>query len=235
MSRKRWFIIMVAILCLAGCVVFAPCLVIVRDGEGWQESAHRLKQIGLALHLYHDIYGRLPPAVKRGNEGQPLYSWRVHLLPFLEQDHLYKQFNLDETWDSPHNKPLVEKIPKCYMLGIGRSDLAGLTHYQAVVGPGTAFERNDLADSLLLVVEAAHPVPWTEPADVVYSPKKPMPELGGLFQQPIHLWCYEIGRREGFNTCFTDGNVRFISSDTAEHTLHGLIARRDGEKGDTAR
>src|SRR5215469_7479799 len=117
MSRKRWFIIMVAILCLAGCFVFAPCLVMVRDGEGWQESAYRLKQIGLALHLYHDIYGRLPPTVKCDNEGQPLYSWRVLLLPFLEQDHLYKQFNLDETWDSPHNKPLVEKIPKCYMVG----------------------------------------------------------------------------------------------------------------------
>jgi hypothetical protein len=235
MSRQRWFIIVVAILGLAGCLFFAPCLVSVRDGEDWQRSAYRLKQIGLALHNYHDIYGQLPPSVKRGNEGQRLYSWRVLLLPFLEQAYLYKQFNLDEPWDSPHNKPLVEKIPRCYRVEIGRGDLAGLTHYQAVVGPGTAFERNDLADPLLLVVEAAHPVPWTEPADLVYAPNKPLPVLGGLFQQPIHLWCYEIGRRDGFNACFTDGNVRFIRSDTDEQTLHGFIARSDDEKGDEAK
>jgi hypothetical protein len=202
----------------------------VRDGEGWQWSASRLKQIGLAVHNYHDVYGRLPPTVKRGNDGQPLYSWRVLLLPFLEQVSLFNQFNLDEPWDSPHNKPLLESIPKCYTLEMGRNDIAGLTHYQAVVGPGTAFEQKDLAGSLLLVVEAAAPVPWSKPVDLVYAPDKPLPELGGLFQQPIHLWCYEIGRREGFNACFGDGTVRFIRSDTDERTLRGLITGNGGEK-----
>jgi len=230
MTRKRWFIIVAAILCLAGCLVFAPCLVTVRDGEGWQWSAARLKQIGLALHSYHDIYGRLPPAVKRSNEGQPLYSWRVLLLPFLEQQSLFNQFDLDEPWDGPHNKPLLEKIPKCYTLRMWRSDIAGLTHYQAFVGPGTAFQGNDLSNSLFLVVEAAHPVPWTEPADLVYAPEGPLPELGGLFQQPIHLWCYEIGSRHGFNACLADGNVRFIRSDTDERTLRDFIARSDRAK-----
>ena len=230
MSRKRWFIFAMAILCLAGCLVFAPCLVTVRDGEGWQWSASNLKQIGLALHHYHDVYGRLPPIVKRGNESQPLYSWRVLLLPFLEQVSLFNQFNLDEPWDSPHNKPLLEKIPKCYMLGMGRTDIAGLTHYQCFVGPGTAFERNDLSNSLFLVVEAAHPVPWTEPADLIYAPEEPLAELGGLFQQPIHLWCYEIGRRDGFNACLADGNVRFIPSDTDERTLRGFISRSNRTK-----
>jgi uncharacterized protein DUF1559 len=229
MSRKRWFIIVVAILCLTGCLVFLPCLQMVRDGEDWQWSAARLKQIGLALHHYYDVYGRLPPTVKRGNDGQPLHSWRVLLLPFLEQENLFKQFNLDEPWDSPHNKPLLEKIPRCYTPGMGRNDIAGMTHYQTFVGPGTAFERNDLSDSFL-VVEAAHAVPWTEPADLVYAPDKPLPEFGGLFQQPIHLWRYEIGRRDGFNACFADGNVRFIQSSTDERTLRRLIEGNSREK-----
>jgi hypothetical protein len=172
------------------------------------------------------MYGRLPPAVKHGNDGQPLYSWRVLLLPFLEQQNLFSQFNLDEPWDSSHNKPLLEKIPKCYMLWRGRKDVAGMTHYQVFVGPGTAFERDDFPDTLL-VVEAAKPVPWTKPVDLVYVPDEPLPALGGLFQKPIHLWCYEIGRREGFNACFVDGTVRFIPSDTDERTLRGLIARND--------
>ncbi len=229
MSRKRWLIIVSAILCFSCCLVFAPCLQTVRDGEGWQWSAATLKQIGLALHHYHDMYGRLPPTVKRDNEGRPLYSWRVLLLPFLEQENRFKQFNLDEPWDSPHNKLLLEKIPKYYTPGMSRNDIAGMTHYQAVVGPGTAFERNELSD-LLLVVEVAHPVPWTKPVDLVYAPDKPLPRLGGLFQKPIHLWCYEIGRRDGFNACFGDGTVRFIRSDTDERTLRGFIARSDRAK-----
>lgn len=118
---------------------------------------------------------------------------------------------------------------------MSHNDIAGMTHYQAIVGPGTAFERNDLSDSLLLVVEATQPVPWTEPADLVYAPGKPLPELGGLFQKPIHLWCYEIGRRNGFNACFGDGNVHFIRSDTDERTLRGFIAGNDSENGDTAK
>lgn len=77
---------------------------------------------------------------------------------------------------------------------------------------------------------AAHAVPWTEPADLVYAPDKPLPELGGLFQKPIHLWCYEIARRDGFNACFGDGNVRFIRNDADERTLRCLIEGNSREK-----
>ena len=57
----------------------------------------------LALHNYHDTHGLYPPAVVYGDDDKPLYSWRVLILPFVEQDALYKEFHLDEPWDSPHN------------------------------------------------------------------------------------------------------------------------------------
>lgn len=124
MSRKQWQILGVGLLALIGWVAFFPCL---RDGQGgrggaWVESANNLGQIGKALRYYHKIYGELPPAgvhkgyveefrlrhsgelppaVKRGKDGQALLSWRVWLLPFLEQGNLFNQFNLDEPWDSP--------------------------------------------------------------------------------------------------------------------------------------
>ncbi len=232
MSRKRWFIIVVATLCLTSCLVFAPCLQTVSDGGLRLRSVANLQQIVLALHIYHEQYGQLPPATKYGKDGQPLYSWRVLLLPFLEHPELYHQFNLEEPWDSPQNKPLLEKIPKCYMTGTERKDWVGMTHYQTFVGPGTAFEQGDLSDRLL-VVEAANPVPWTKPEDLTYAPDKPLPALGGLFQQPIHLWCYVIGRRRGFNTCFGDGSVRFIYSDTDEQTLRGLITGNGRDEKDS--
>jgi hypothetical protein len=238
MSRKKWLFVAAAILCLVGCIAFLPCLQTVRDGEGWQWSASHLRQIGLALHSYHSVYGQLPPAVKHGKDGRPLYSWRVLLLPFLEQQPLFRQFNLDEPWDSPHNKPLLEKIPKCYTLGVGGYGVAGMTSYQVFIGPGTTFERDgltwdDFPDGLpntLLVVEAANPVPWTKPADLAYIPDKPLPALGGFFHKPIYFWCYEIGSRDGFTACFADGKVRFIRADTDERTLRGLITRNGGEQ-----
>ena len=99
-----------------------------------------------------------------------------------------------------------------------------MTYYQVFVGPGTAFEQDDPSD-IFLVVEAANPVPWTKPADLVYAPDQPLPALGGLFQKPIHLWCYEIGRSDGFNACFADGTVRFMRSDIDERALRGFITR----------
>ena len=232
MSSKKRLLVLVVLLCLAVCLAFLPCLPTVRDGEGWQASAYNLKQIGLALRTYHEMYGRWPPAMKLGADGQPLYSWRVLLLPFLEEQYLFGQFKLDEPWDGPHNKPLLEKIPKCYMLATASKDAAGMTPYQVFVGPGTAFEQDDFPDvpsDMMLVVEAASAVPWTKPADLVYAPGQPLPPLGGHFRKPIHLWCYELGRRDGFNACFADGQVRFLYSDTDERTLRGYISR-NGEK-----
>jgi hypothetical protein len=239
MSRRKWLLIVAAVLCLVGCVASLPCLQTVSDGEGWQWSASNLKQIGLALRNYHDVYGRLPPAATYDEAGRPLLSWRVLLLPFLEQQDLFGRFKPDEPWDGPHNKPLLENIPRCYTLGVGSDDAPGMTHYQVFIGPGTAFGRGDLTPDgppdRVLVVEASDPVPWTKPAELAYSPDNPLPALGGLFQKPIHLWCYEIGRRPGFSAVFADGEVRFVRGDTPERTVRSFISRDDVGKGDGPR
>lgn len=167
-------------------------------------------------------------------------SWRVLLLPYLEEDNLYKQFHLEEPWDSPHNKPLSEKTPRCYVPALGGNDPPGLTRYQGFVGPGTAFERGGLTwddfpdgrSGTILVVEAAEPVLWSKPEDLVYDPDKPLPTLAGSFTKPVHFLCYEIHRRPGFNACFADGSNRFISSKTDKEIIRGLITRNGGEKVD---
>jgi hypothetical protein len=68
------------------------------------------------MHIYHDIYAALPPPANYNKEGKPLLSWRVHVLPFIEQEHLYKQFKLDEPWDSEHNKKLIKEMPGIYRI-----------------------------------------------------------------------------------------------------------------------
>jgi hypothetical protein len=232
----------VLLACLGMCLLLQPCVQKGTDGEGWVYSVYNLKQITLALVDYHDVYKKLPPAVVRDKAGRPLYSWRVLLLPFVEQMNLYNEFHLDEPWDSEHNKKLLEKMPPCYShLGLG-DDPPNKTYYQVFVGPGTAFERpgltlKDFPDgpaNTLLVVEAREPVPWSKPADLAYDPNGPLPPLGGQFGKPIHFLCREVGRRPGFAAGFADGTARFLRSDADERDMRALITRNGGEEVDPA-
>src|SRR4051794_32667612 len=93
------------------------------------------------MHNYSSAHGSLPPPAVYGKDGRPLLSWRVAILPFIEQDDLYKQFRLDEPWDSPHNRRLLPKMPKLYAPFDGsRTTQPHTTFYQVFVGKGTAFE-----------------------------------------------------------------------------------------------
>jgi hypothetical protein len=77
----------------------------------------RLVKMGAAFHEFHEKFGHFPPAASRDAEGNRLLSWRVHLLPFLGHYDLYREFHLNEPWDSPHNSSLIEKMPEEYLTG----------------------------------------------------------------------------------------------------------------------
>lgn len=189
-------------------------------------SINNLKQIGLALHNYHDTYTHFPAPALYDKSGKPLLSWRVMLLPYFEQDQLYKRFKLDEPWDSPNNKALVAEIPGVYSTAEGDAAREkGLTHYQAVVGQGAAFERQktlrlpDFTDGLsntILVVEAGTPVPWTKPEDLPFVPDQALPRFGGLF-------------KGDFNALLGDGSVRFLSGKADAAELRKALTRAGGE------
>lgn len=193
-------------------------------------SIWNLRGIWIALNNYEAMNGKLPPAVVRGKEGQPLYSWRVLLLPYLEYDDIYKQFKLDEAWDSLHNKALLAKTPGCYRPMLTNDAPPGMTRYKVFVGPGTAFGRDglnlylaeDFPDGLsntFLVVEGGEPVFWSKPEDLVYDPGKPLPALDGPYSS-----------KAGFNSVFGDGEIHFIRGNTDEVILRAFITRNGGEK-----
>ncbi len=189
------------------------------------KSVNNLKQIALAMHNYHDTYGRFPPAVVYSKDGRPLYSWRVLLLPFLEQANLFQQFKKDEPWDSPHNKKLLAMMPPVYAPVRGQTTEPYSTYYQVFVGQGSVFEGRDgrrftdITDGMsntLLVVEAGQPVPWSKPEDIAFVPDQAIPPLGGLFA-------------DGFNAAFCDGSVRFLKRSIDPKVLRLLIIRNDGQ------
>lgn len=196
-----------------------------RQGVQRAQSQNNLKQIALAMHNYLDTYKAFPPAAIRGKDGKLLLSWRVAILPYIEELPLYQQFKLDEPWDSAHNKKLLEKMPKIYAPVNGQTKEPHATYYQVFTGPGTAFEGpkglpisefQDGTSNTVLVVEAGVAVPWSKPEDLTYRPKQDLPKLGGLFT-------------DGFNAALADGSVRWIRRNFDVPTFRLFITRNDGQ------
>ena len=80
---------------------------------------NNLKHIGLALLNYNDIFGCFPPAYTTDANGKPMHSWRVLILPFIEQQTLYKRYRFDEPWDGPNNSLLAKEMPSVFPLPVG--------------------------------------------------------------------------------------------------------------------
>jgi hypothetical protein len=191
---------------------------------------NNMKQIMLAFHMYHDEKKALPAHASYSPDGKPLLSWRVHVLPYIEQQALYEQFKLDEPWDSPQNRALIAQIPQIYQ----NPNLpleAGKTNYLAVVGEpcimdgtdkGRGFPHvTDGTSNTVMLVEAApdQAVEWTKPEDWEYDANNPNAGLGGL-------------RAGGWLAGFADGSVRFTSEQTPADVLKAMFTRAGGERVD---
>jgi hypothetical protein len=199
----------------------------VRQAQARVKTSNDLKQIAMAFHNYHDTFHQFPgPAVPaaNGRPGPRNLSWRVTILPYLEESPLYQQFNLDEPWDSPDNIKLLKRMPKVYRSPEAPDD-STTTRYRVFVGGGAMFDWDrptrmaDVKDGLsntILVVEAGEAVPWTKPDELEYSPTRPLPKLGR-------------GSAGKFTAVAADGMVHFIDRDAmSERDLRNLITRADG-------
>lgn len=199
----------------------------VREAAAHTVSVNNLKQMVLAMHAHHDVSKSLPAAAICDQAGKPLLSWRVAILPYIEQDQLYRQFKLNEPWDSAHNKKLIPLMPAIYAVPAAPTDpKSGQTHYRVFVGGGAAFEWSkgyrfaDIRDgtsNTIAIVEAAQSVPWTKPDELIFSKDAPLPKLGNFYGKGI------------FNAGLFDGTVRALPTNIPEATLRAYITRDGGE------
>lgn len=211
--------------------MYAPAIRSSWEAAGRAQAANNLKQLALALHIYHDANLHFPQAFTTDKEGKPLLSWRVAILPYIEQDALYKEFHLDEPWDSEHNKKLLARMPEVFRARTSKADpfktvylapriTGGVLSGQKV---GDEIEKVTIADvrdgtsNTIMLVEAsdARAVEWTKPDDLVVDPKEP---LAGILGQ----------HRKGFLSALTDGSVQFISGRVDAETLRNAFDRKDG-------
>jgi hypothetical protein len=186
-------------------------------------NAECLKQLAIAMHIFLDSNKTFPTPASYDQQGKPLLSWRVHLLPFLGEQNLYDQFKLDEPWDSQNNKKLIAKMPAVYRhpLGLGMAD--GKTAVAVPLGPSTIFpggkgitfqEITDGSSLTILLLQVAddNMVVWTKPDDWHFDPKQP-----------------RRGLPPEFYVAVADATVHRIGPGVSAATLQALMTRNGGD------
>ena len=174
--------------------MLVPAVQAARTAAKRTQSMNNLKQIGLAMHNYHDVHKHLPPAVVMGPDGKTPHSWRVEILPYIDQSALYQEYRMNEPWDSDHNKKVLEKIPPVYLSPMDDPHSTN-TSYFALTGKGTSFESpegqkfRDFTDGLsntLMVVETKKAVPWTKPERYSHRLRKRPSRVRRILQGGLH-------------------------------------------------
>ena len=204
--------------------ILKPALDKARAAAEETKKKNVLKQLGLAFHNYESTF-RAFPGAGRSADGQKGLSWRVHLLPFLDEAPLYNQFKLDEPWDSEHNKALIDKMPAIFKsAGVNEPNK---TSYHVFVGPGAPFADDqapqffkftDGLSNTILAVEAGPDTAeiWTKPGGLNFDPKDSIKALGKIDGNT-------------FRILMGDGSVRSVPTTIPADTLRKLIQFADGE------
>jgi RNA polymerase sigma factor (sigma-70 family) len=182
-----------------------------------------LKQIGLAFHNYLSANGHFPAMATYGPDGLATLSWRVALLPYLDEKALYRQFRQDEPWDSPHNKALAARMPAVFETPVSPAP-PGQTRIRGYAGKGTMFDGRqairiwDITDgtsNTLLVAVADEATPWTKPGELPFVPGRRLPALDQ--RDP-----------NGYQIALVDASVRSLAFQDASLLPH-IITRAGGE------
>jgi len=235
--RRRWRLI-VAVAWLLPLAVCCYWLLLpgfqaeMRPGRR-NSCTNNLKQIGIALQNYHDKFKCFPPAYLGDKDGNPMHSWRVLILPYLEDPAataVYDQYNFDEPWNGPHNRLLADKMPLLYR--DPNSQGTGST-YLAVVGEQSVWPadrstkmssiRDGTSNTIALVEVADSGIHWMEPRDLTFEQAAQgiNPSLIKLAISSIHPG--------GANCLFVDGSVHFVTDKISKESLRGVLTTNGGE------
>ncbi len=220
-------------------IVLLAALLLPFGRGGGREAARRmgcsnhLKQIGLALHNYHDYYGCLPPAYIADSTGKPIHSWRVLLLPFMEQKALYDKYDFNEPWNGPNNSKLHGEVVHVFCCPSRPTRQSRTeTSYVAVVSAGTAWPGDrsiklanitDGTSNSILVTESANSgIHWMEPRDLTFDeiPMAINPPTGPGISSPHPAVALAL---------FADGHIRAITNNTPSEIIRRLLTIADGE------
>ncbi len=200
-----------------------------------------IRSLMLAMHNYHDAHGHLPPAYIAGRDGKPWHSWRVLILPFLEEQELFERYDFDQPWNGPDNIRLLDQMPDVFRIRepfestwwywwFRSKPKTSYTRFVAITGSGTAFSgsksisfadfTDGVSQTVCLTEYADGKFHWTEPNDISRTQWiRMITELGSA----------ERYADRGASVAFADGSVNWLGADTEEPTLHALATHAAGD------
>jgi hypothetical protein len=206
-----------------------PAIQAARMAARRNQSMNNMKQILLSMLNYESARASYPAQANFSPEGKPLLSWRVLVLPYMEENSLYQQFHLYEPWDSEHNKALIPQMPALYLDPNSKHmPVEGLTNYLASSGPGALLNGaaagtlirtiTDGTSNTIAVVQVSdeRAVPWTKPEDWSFDAANPVAGLGGLSPNV-------------FLAGFCDGHIAALGLTLDPTVLKGLTTIAGGE------
>lgn len=186
----------------------------------YQEETRRLcrsnlNKIAKALTLYHEAYDTLPPAYTTDDRGRKLHSWRTLILPYMNEEALYKQIDLSKPWDDPANSAISKKMPNTYQCP-GLHQSPGVTTYHIAIGKyyrahprirRSLRQSSDRLHATLMVFEAAeeNAVPWMSPSDSDFE------------SIPYSIDRDFLTHLNGFHGITADGDVHYFNSDQGRY------------------
>jgi prepilin-type processing-associated H-X9-DG protein len=222
---------LISIPCIAVMIgLLLPAVQKVREAAVRSKDQNNMKQIALAAHSFHDVNNQFagPFLVDQGQVNRGM-SWRASMLPYIEQDNVYRMLDKKAAWDSGANRAATNIPISVFNSPYDAPGSTVNTPYKAFVGGGAIFDdapnarqtkMTDILDgtsNTILFVHAFDQVPWASPQDIKYGANIPLPKFG-----------HANGPKGGYNACFADGSVRFMASTTNEATLRAMISKADG-------
>lgn len=223
----------------------------IRGSSHLRQSLEKLKRIAVAMHAFYEVHGCFPPATVTGPDGKPWHSWRVLLLPYLDEGRLHEKYSFDEPWDGPNNRQLLAKMPDVYRDRVHGANPKHYTHYAASTGPkavlgvrnydqlrgdplrslktSPSIRFRDILDGtsntiLLGTVGPEQAIPWTKPVDVRFDETYPRPGEKGSFATPFET--PRAGPVGAF--AYADASVSVVPSGISSAHWKRLVQRSDG-------
>jgi hypothetical protein len=233
--------------CLACCVGGFFVWRIYDQGRQQALCKSNLRNLVLGMQNHQDQRGDLPPLYIADPQGRPLHSWRVLLLPYMEQQLLFQQIRLNEPWDSEHNRQFHSQMPSFYLCpSSSHSRESGLTSYFSIAGEGAPLEPltlmslddqairlyrsntslgsiQDGASNQIMVFEATgYSVNWMQPVDPTFEELRM--SAGG---DEKGIGSHHAGAIA--NAAMGDGLIVTLRAGTPPHVLRSLLHREDGQ------
>ncbi|QDU95334.1 DUF1559 family PulG-like putative transporter [Lignipirellula cremea] len=226
-------VVVIAMVCCGGLVaLLLPTIEPTRTPARRSACTNHLKQIGLALQSYHDQNGAFPPAYITDENGRPMHSWRVLILPYLEEQQLYNAYHFDEPWDGPNNRQLLTECPNAFRCPSDFGD-KNAASYHVVVGPGAGWKANegtrleeitDGTPQTIAVIEGRRPgIHWLDP-----TPMRLDEFLAAAERTAGEDGHPDLLHPGGRMAVFFDGYVRFLNNGLDPKVLRHMFQIDDG-------